>query len=117
MFNVTLQCGGAMAEITVPSKQTELRYLQKQICRAFGERFPRMAATLQVGREVYDDFAHVPFATGPPSGTCIVVFEDSNDPFWYDYADRKGKGPSLEDEMRQSAPVVLPSLGGIRALV
>jgi hypothetical protein len=66
---------------------------------------------------VYDDFAHVPFAAGPPIGTCIVAFEESTDPFWYDYADRKGKGPSLEDEMRQSAPIVLPTLAGIRALV
>ena len=116
MFRVAIQRGETMAEITIPSRQTELRYLQKPICRAFGERFPRMAATLHVGHMVYDDFAHVPFAAGRPTGPCVVVFEESDDPFWYDYADRKCKGPNLEEEMRQSVPAVLPTLAGIRAL-
>lgn len=99
MFKVTLLlASGNAADITVPSKQTELRDLQKRICNAFGQSFPRMAATLNIGDKMYDEFGQVPFSEGPPPEPCYVIFSETDDPFFYDKSDRCGK-VSLEDEM------------------
>ena len=118
-FTVTLICRDLSVEITVPAPTTQLRYLQQQICRAFGQGFPVMAATLTIGEEVYDDFGHVPFAAGPPCGPCIVAFVQSSDMFWYDYRDRKGDKRTLAEEVEEeqhSARVALPAVDGIQPL-
>ena len=99
MFNVTLQCGETTAEITVPNEQTELRYLQKDICRSFKQNFPWQTATLQVGDTKYDELFHTPFAAGPPDHVCTVTFEGTTDMYWVDYFFRERKGPGLEEEM------------------
>ena len=110
MFKVMLQCGNATAEITVPNKQTELRDLQHDICRAFRERFPWHTATLQVGDKIYDDFGQVPFGAGPPDRVCAVAFVGTTEMYWIDYLFRDRKGPSLEQEMSAQEPLDAPAV-------
>jgi len=109
MLSVTLQCGSTVAKITVPNKNTELRDLQQEICRAFRQRFPWQTATLLVGDRLYDEFGHTPFAAGPPEHVCVVTFEGTRDMYWVDHLFRdKKKKTSEEDrgEDRHSLPAI-----------
>ena len=67
-------------------------------------------AILQIGDAVYDDFGHRPFATGPPNCPCTVTFLPTDNPHFYDVADRRSKEPSLAEEMQPTAPRPLPAL-------
>ena len=88
------------------------------ICRAFGERFPSKMAILQIGDAVYDDFGHQPFAIGPPNLPCTVTFLPTDNPHFYDVADRgNNKEPSLAEAMQASAPRPLPVLSDLPKFV
>ena len=110
MFSVTIQCGEAIAELTVPGTQTELRDLQYDICRAFHVSFPSLTATLKVGDKIYDEFVQAPFSTGPPDHVCTVTFVGTRDMYWIDYLFRDRKGPSLEQEMNTHEPLPAPAI-------
>ena len=47
--------GDRRTELSV-TEGTQLRHIQEDLCRAFGQRFPAMKATVSVGENVYDDF-------------------------------------------------------------
>jgi hypothetical protein len=110
MFKVTLQCGQTVAEVRVPNKQTELRDLQQDICRAFHVSFPSLTATLKVGDKIYDEFVQAPFTAGPPDQGCTVAFVGTRDMYWIDYLFRDRKGPSLEQEMNTHEPLPAPAI-------
>ncbi len=52
--------GAKLLELPV-QPEADLRSLQKQLCRLFGQRFPKMMAAVRVDGEKFDDFGDKPF--------------------------------------------------------
>ena len=100
--------------VEIQAAKVTLRELQKDLCRTFQKPFPAKMAILTVAGKVYDDFNARPFAGGPPSETCTVVFEDTDDPFFYDFRDRK-MAPVREELSPRPTPV-FPALDGVPLL-
>ena len=57
---VGFRYGDQHAELTV-EKDTQLRHVQQDLCRLFGQRFPSTKAKLQVSGTTYDDYGDTPF--------------------------------------------------------
>ncbi len=52
--------GDKYAELTV-ERETQLRHIQQELCRLFGQRFPAMKACLNINGVTYDEFGDTPF--------------------------------------------------------
>jgi len=86
--------GASVATISV-DRNLSLRECQQDICKLFRKAFPRFKACLvfqgPAGPRVYDEFIQHPFRKCPPSDEAAVVFEETDDPYFYDLRDRRGK--------------------------
>ena len=99
---------GKVAQIEV-GFHTPLGQVQKALCLAFGQRFPATKATLTVDGETYDEFIQKPFHRCKEGDNIIVRFNDTDDPYFYDWFDRKGSKLKLEEEiaLEKVPPLVL----------
>lgn len=108
----------AMHEMIVPHLVT-LRALQRKLCALFSARFPAMQAIVEVGGNVYDDFADAPFShldhtcdckerehnasiicACNPKVEAIVTFKaNTTDPFFFDWIDRCLPKYTIEEEI------------------
>ena len=79
-------------------RPAKLRDLQRELCNKFGHRFPSTMAVLIVGGRLYDQFEEQPFADCDEGTTVGISFGPTDNPFFYDEADRRA-GPSLEEEV------------------
>jgi len=80
-------------------RRVRLRDLQRALCHHFRQRFPVMKATLTCGEAVYDEFIDLPFQHCRDEDVFDVSFVKTNDPLFYDIADRVGVKLTLEEEV------------------
>ena len=73
--------------------------VQELLCLAFGKKFPKMKAVLTIDDEMFDEFMQKPFVNHEEGMTFDVEFGPTDDPFFYDVADRVHPKISLEDEV------------------
>ena len=101
---------GDAHELTV-ARCARLREVQEQICRLFSKSFPATKVCIAVGSHNYDEFLDMPFAGVVDDAVMNVFFISTDDPYFYDLADRRWgpHKPSEELELRLSAsPLRLP---------
>ena len=65
-----------------------LAEVQRGLCKSFEQRFPFMKATLRVRGKLFDDFVAKPFLEAEEGDVITVSFMRTDDPFFYDVADR-----------------------------
>ena len=81
--------GKSFVEVEVLRK-VELRDIQKDLCKAFKERFPLMCAILTDSNgQIFDDFIDTPFKDAEPKQVYEVTFELTRDMFWFDWGHRR----------------------------
>ena len=101
---------GDAHELTV-ARCARLREVQEQICRLFRKSFPATKVCIAVGSHNYDEFLDMPFASCVDNAVLSVVFISTDDPYFYDLADRRRgpRTPAADLELRLSAsPLSLP---------
>lgn len=76
------------------SPQTTLGEVQKRLCTAFGHNFPKYAAALLSGKQVWTDFSSRPFVGVKDGATYTAAFDITSDMFFFDQ-DRKPKKITL----------------------
>jgi len=91
---------GAPVVTIAVDRNLPLRECQQDICKRFKKSFPRFKACLvfqgPAGPRVYNDFIQYPFRKCPPSDEATVVFEETDDPYFYDLRDRRGTKKSVK---------------------
>ena len=100
--------------VEIQSTKVSLRELQQILCIAFKKPFPATMAILTVDGQAHDDFHARPFAGGIPSEACTVRFKPTDNPFFYDWRDRK-MPPAREVLSPRPAPTN-PAFDGIPLL-
>ena len=88
-----------------------MRDVQEQICRLFRKSFPATKVCLAMGSRSYDEFFDLPFVSVVDDTVMSVVFISTDDPYFYDLADRRRgpRKPAVDLELRLSAsPLSLP---------
>ncbi len=98
MVLVTLRQGNKQVSVAVGGGES-LADVQREICHIFSQSFPAMKATVSVGGKKYDEFVQTPFRSCSEGEVIEVSFSKTDDPFFYDVADRKGRKRTLEEEM------------------
>jgi len=97
------------AELTVDRNLT-LRDCQEELCKLFKKSFPKFKACLVIqgprGPRVYNDFMDHPFRKCTPSDEATVVFEQTDDPYFYDLRDRRGKKPVSDSVVERGMPLL-----------
>ena len=86
-------------------REASLRNVQKEICSVFGERFPAMKADIVFGKAVFDSFIDRPFVACADGDVMEVRFQPSDDPYWYDFADRRMPKVSVDTDIEKEAAV------------
>ena len=84
-------------------KRASLRQVQKLLCGVFAERFPGMKADVVVRGEHFGSFLDQPFIDCEDGEEIQVAFVPTDDPFFYDLADRGSLKVPLEDEIKWEA--------------
>ena len=69
-------------------RAARLSIVQHRLCKLFGQRFPKMKASLTVRGTCFDDFLEQPFLEASHGDIVNVTFERTDDPYFYDLADR-----------------------------
>jgi len=95
-------CYGEQRAVLAVKRDTQLRHVQENLCRLFGQRFPAMKACLHIDGRDWDEFGDTPFAGHDDKvGKLVgkVKFIPTDDPFFYDVADRVGPKGTVEDEI------------------
>ena len=100
--------------VEVADTKVRLRDLQERLCAAFKYPFPKMMASLTVAGTTHDEFFSQPFVEGVPDDPCVVNFTETDDPFFYDWRDRR-MAPAREELSPRAAPA-FPALAGIPLL-
>ena len=79
-----------------------LRDLQRDLCRLYRQRFPKMLAVLEVQGNLFDDFDESPFVAvqGEQVEAAVSFQENKCDPYFFDWIDRREQKTSLEEEMQ-----------------
>ena len=73
-------------EVTMTVKKTDsLREVQRELCKAFHQRFPLMAASVGRAGTTYSDFNDLPFAVAEEGDEMQVTFEQTSD-MWRPFA-------------------------------
>ena len=75
----------------------KLRDMQRELYTKFSYLFPSTMAVLTVGDRLYDRFEDLPFADCVEGVPVEVSFRSTDNPFFFDEADRR-PSPSLEEE-------------------
>ena len=65
-----------------------LSMVQRKLCKLFGIGFPKMKASLTIRGARFDDFLDQPFLEASEGDVVTVSFAKTDDPFFYDLADR-----------------------------
>jgi len=76
-----------------------LRDAQQALCALFGQSFPKMKAAVIYEEEVFDEFSAYPFRMCPNDAVLSVVFEITDEMYFFDLRDRRGLKPTLEEEV------------------
>ena len=82
-----------------------LRDVQRMLCEQFHARFPAMKAVLKYDGVLYDEFSEKPFLNCLESATFEVDFIETDDPYFYDKADRCRLKVKLEEEVEYDEAV------------
>ena len=82
-----------------------LRDVQRMLCEQFHARFPAMKAVLKYGDVLYNEFSEKPFQNCIESATFEVDFVETDDPYFYDKADRCRLKVKLEEEVEYEEAV------------
>ena len=93
---------GALSKLLPVNPGATLGGVQATLCKAFGQRFPAMRANVVCRGVKYDEFRDHPFALLLPGEGVGVEFSATDDPFFYDVADRGTRGQlrvTLEEEV------------------
>ena len=90
------QGGSEPRELEV-DKRASLRLVQNLLCSVFAEHFPCMKASIVVRGELFASLMDRPFLNCEDGEEIEVQFSATDDPFFFDLADRLKI--SLEDEM------------------
>ena len=86
-ITVKLEEGDSSIMIDV-EPDTPLGKVQKLLCRAFREHFPRQKAYLKIDDTDYGEFVQQPFANCSDGAVAVVRFVQTDDPCFYDCFDR-----------------------------
>ena len=89
----------------VVDRAWSLRDVQRMLCEQFRARFPAMKAVLEHGDVLYDEFSEKPFLNCLESATFEVDFIETDDPYFYDKADRCRLKVKLEEEVEYEEAV------------
>ena len=95
MIRISFRTADCIAEMDV-SKSVPLRDLQKPLCTAFRQRFPAMKADLVIRGKRWDCFHQMPLVDCEHGEEIEIIFEPTDDPYFYDVADRRGPKETLE---------------------
>ena len=82
-----------------------LRDVQRMLCEQFHAPFPAMKAVLKYGDVIYDEFSDKPFQNCLESATFELDFIETDDPYFYDKADRCRLKVKLEEEVEYDEAV------------
>ena len=77
------------------SRDASSASVQKKICGLFHQRFPAIKASFVIGDRCFDEFMHKPFFDCDDNIVAGVVFEETDDTFFYDLIQRKPDHPFL----------------------
>ncbi len=98
---LTFTCG-AITKLLPVNPRSSLGGVQATLCKAFGQRFPATLANVVSRGVKFDEFRDRPFALLLPGEGVGVEFSATDDPFFYDVADRGRRGQlkvTLEEEV------------------
>ena len=98
MVRIAFQCAGVEESCEV-ERTSSLADVQQLLCRFYRQSFPAKKAVLTSDDNTYDAFGQYPFKTCNEGATFEVEFVDTDDPFFYDKADRIGMKIELEEEV------------------
>ena len=98
MIAVAFTYEGVVSDMEIDRVST-LADVQQTLCRMFRKTFPMMKATLALEDHIFDEFIDKPFATCDGGVTFEVAFAPTDDPFFYDWMDRRAPKVTLEDEI------------------
>ena len=90
----------------VVDRAWSLSDVQRMLCERFHARFPAMKAVLKCGDVVYDKFSEQPFLNCLESATFELDFIETDDPYFYDKADRCRLKVKLEEEVEYDDAVI-----------
>ena len=93
-----------------------LRDLQEPLCRAFRQSFPSKKASLTIDGNAFCELNEKPFIDKESDINCNVTFAATDDPFFYDRADR-GLKITLEEEVAHDQAVSDGSNDDLKAWV
>ena len=82
--DVIFRSGAREATMTV-KKTDSLRDIQRELCKAFRQSFPLMAASVVCASTTYSEFGDLPFAEAEEGGEIQVTFEQTSD-MWRPFA-------------------------------
>ena len=98
MVRVAFQCAGVEESCEV-ERTSSLADVQQLLCRFYRQSFPAKKAVLTSDDVLFDAFGQHPFKNCSEGATVEVEFLDTDDPFFYDKADRIGMKIELEEEV------------------
>lgn len=84
---------------------TQLRDVQAALCKMFRQRFPSTMAVVLIDGVAFTSFQARPFVACAEGQEVLVHFQQSDDPFFYDLADRRGPRATVEDQFLFDAAV------------
>ena len=80
LYEVEIDFRAGPHEVTMTVKKTDsLREVQRELCKAFHQRFPLMAASVVCAGTTYSDFNDLPFANAEKGEGIQVAFEQTSD--------------------------------------
>jgi len=79
--------------------EARLRDVQQELCGLFRRRFPAMKASVRANKTTFDSFGDQPFLKCADGESVEVMFSDTDDPYFYDIADRRAPKITIEDEI------------------
>ena len=90
------------AVMMVVERTAALRDLQKDLCKAFRQRFPLMCASVVCAGASFDDFNDLPFVRAEEGEEIMVSFTRTSDMYFFDQIFRRGGRPSAIDLLDDS---------------
>ena len=86
LYEVEVNFRAGPHKVTMTVKKTDsLREVQRELCKAFHQRFPLMAASVGRAGTTYSDFNDLPFAVAEEGDEMQVTFEQTSD-MWQPFA-------------------------------
>ena len=105
MIKAASRCDGEVWPCAA-DRSWSLSDVQRMLCEHFHARFPVMKAVLKYGDVIYDEFSEKPFQNCIETATFEVDFIETDDPYFYDKADRCRLKVKLEEEVEYDDAVI-----------